>query len=57
MKIIAVGMNYALHNKDLGHTHENKEPVIFLKPDSAILKDGKPFFIPDFPTRCIMRRK
>ena len=48
MKIIAVGMNYALHNKDLGHTHENKEPVIFLKPDSAILKDGKPFFIPDF---------
>lgn len=48
MKIIAVGMNYALHNKELGHTHENKEPVIFLKPDSAILKDGKPFFIPDF---------
>jgi hypothetical protein len=38
MKIIAVGMNYALHNKELGHTHENKEPVIFLKPDSAILK-------------------
>lgn len=29
MKIIAVGMNYALHNKELGHTHENKEPVIF----------------------------
>lgn len=57
MKIIAVGMNYALHNKELGHTHENKEPVIFLKPDSAILKDGKPFFIPDFPTRYIMRRK
>ena len=48
MKIIAVGMNYALHNKELGHTHANKEPVIFLKPDSAILKDGKPFFIPDF---------
>ena len=48
MKIIAVGMNYALHNKELGHTHENKEPVIFLKSDSAILKDGKPFFIPDF---------
>ena len=45
MKIIAVGMNYALHNKELGHTHENKEPVIFLKPDSAILKDGKPFIM------------
>lgn len=48
MKIIAVGMNYALHNKELGNTLENKEPVIFMKPDSAILKDGKPFYVPDF---------
>ena len=48
MKIIAVGMNYAQHNKELGHTQENSEPVIFMKPDSAILKDGKPFFVPDF---------
>ena len=48
MKIIAVGMNYALHNKELGHGQPSQEPVIFMKPDSAILKDGKPFFIPDF---------
>lgn len=48
MKIIAVGMNYALHNQELGHTQVNRDPVIFMKPDSAILKDGKPFFIPDF---------
>ena len=48
MKIIAVGMNYARHNKELGHTQINQEPVIFMKPDSAILKDGKPFFVPDF---------
>ena len=48
MKIIAVGMNYAQHNKELEHTQENSEPVIFMKPDSAILKDGKPFFVPDF---------
>ncbi|MBQ8501140.1 MAG: fumarylacetoacetate hydrolase family protein [Bacteroides sp.] len=48
MKIIAVGMNYARHNRELGHTEENREPVIFLKPDSALLKDGKPFFLPDF---------
>ena len=48
MKIIAVGMNYAQHNRELGHTQENREPVIFMKPDSAILKDGKPFFVPDF---------
>ncbi len=48
MKIIAVGMNYAAHNKELHHTLEQKEPVIFMKPDSSLLKDGKPFFIPDF---------
>ena len=48
MKIIAVGMNYARHNKELGHIQINQEPVIFMKPDSAILKDGKPFFVPDF---------
>ena len=48
MKIIAVGMNYALHNRELGHVPEQNEPVIFLKPDSSILKDGKPFFLPEF---------
>ena len=48
MKIIAVGMNYALHNQEMKHTQENLEPVIFMKPDSALLKDGKPFCIPDF---------
>ena len=48
MKIIAVGMNYALHNRELGHDRVNTEPVIFMKPDSAILRDGKPFFLPDF---------
>ncbi len=49
MKIIAVGMNYADHVKELdGSFVRPDEPVIFLKPDSALLKDGKPFFIPDF---------
>lgn len=48
MKIIAVGMNYANHNKELHHSLLLSEPVIFMKPDSALLKDGKPFFIPDF---------
>lgn len=49
MKIFAVGMNYAEHNKELDHTLVlPEEPVIFMKPDSALLKDGKPFFIPDF---------
>ena len=48
MKIIAVGMNYAAHNKELNHTVTLTEPTIFMKADSALLKDGKPFFIPDF---------
>lgn len=48
MKIIAVGMNYAAHNKEMNHTLELTEPTIFMKADSALLKDGKPFFIPDF---------
>lgn len=48
MKIIAVGMNYSEHNKELNHTLELKEPTIFMKSDSSILKDGKPFYIPDF---------
>lgn len=48
MKIIAVGMNYAAHNKELHHTLVLSEPTIFMKADSSLLKDGKPFFIPDF---------
>lgn len=52
MKIIAVGMNYAEHNKEFKNTLLVPEkPVIFMKPDSAILKDGKPFFIPEFTQR------
>lgn len=48
MKIIAVGMNYAAHNKELHHSLELSESTIFMKSDSSLLKDGKPFFIPDF---------
>ena len=49
MKIFAVGMNYIMHNKELdGALYKPEEPVIFTKADSALLKDGKPFFVPDF---------
>ena len=52
MKIFAVGMNYALHNKELdGTLYKPETPVIFTKADSALLKDKKPFFIPDFMGR------
>ena len=48
MKIFAVGLNYASHNKEMERTFQSTEPVIFMKPDTALLKDGKPFFLPDF---------
>ena len=59
MKIFAVGMNYVEHNKELNNTllitekfeRKTEEPVIFTKADSALLKNGKPFFVPDFMGR------
>ncbi|MDF9829952.1 fumarylacetoacetate hydrolase family protein [Parabacteroides sp. PF5-6] len=51
MKILAVGMNYASHNKEMHHSLELTEPTIFMKADSSLLKDGKPFFIPDFSSQ------
>lgn len=53
MKIIAIAYNYPAYNKT-----ENpafvipEEPVVFSKADSALLKDGKPFFLPDFAEPC-----
>lgn len=47
MKIIAIGRNYAAHAKELNNEIPT-QPVIFLKPDTAVLKDNKPFYIPDF---------
>ena len=49
MKIFAIGMNYIQHNKELdGALYKPENPVIFTKCDSALLKDRKPFFIPDW---------
>ena len=47
MKIICIGRNYANHAKELGNELP-KEPVFFLKADTAISPKGHPFFIPDF---------
>lgn len=47
MKIIAVGRNYAEHTHELNNPIP-AAPVIFLKPDTALLKDNKPFYHPDF---------
>ena len=47
MKIICVGRNYVEHIKELNN-EAPKEPVLFLKPDTAILLKKQPFFIPEF---------
>jgi acylpyruvate hydrolase len=47
MKIICIGLNYRKHALEMGWNIP-KEPVVFLKPDSALLKNNKPFFLPDF---------
>jgi 2-keto-4-pentenoate hydratase/2-oxohepta-3-ene-1,7-dioic acid hydratase in catechol pathway len=41
-------MNYATHNKEMQNTLITKEPVLFMKPEVSLLKDGKPFYLPDF---------
>ena len=47
MKIICIGRNYAEHAKELGNEIP-ENPVIFMKPDTAILKKGSDFYIPEF---------
>jgi len=47
MKIICIGRNYAEHAKELGN-EVPENPVIFMKPDTAILKKGTDFYIPEF---------
>lgn len=51
MKIICVGLNYNAHNKEMNREtlSSDSDPVLFMKPDSAILhNDRNQFFIPDF---------
>lgn len=47
MKIIAVGRNYAAHIEELNNERPS-EPVVFLKPDTAILRNNDPFYYPEF---------
>jgi len=47
MKIICIGLNYRKHAIEMGRPLPT-EPVVFLKPDSSILKNNKPFFLPGF---------
>jgi len=47
MKIICVGRNYAEHAKELNNALPT-DPVIFMKPDTALMRKGEPFFLPNF---------
>jgi len=47
MKIICIGLNYRKHAIEMG-SKLPEEPLVFIKPDSSILKKNKPFFLPDF---------
>ena len=52
MKIIAVGKNYRDHAIEFDGSNEKPAvPIIFMKPDSAIIKNGKHFYVPDFMGR------
>jgi len=50
MKIICIARNYAAHAKELNNDIP-ENPVIFLKPDTAVIKDNKPFFLPEWSTK------
>lgn len=47
MKIICIGRNYVDHAREMG-SKTDSHPVFFLKPDSSLRTDRRPFFIPDF---------
>lgn len=47
MKIFCVGRNYSEHAKELGNAVP-ENPVIFSKPDTALIKNGEPFYLPEF---------
>ncbi len=48
MKIICIGCNYSAHIEELNTFERPKEPMFFLKPDTALLRNNDPFYIPDF---------
>ena len=51
MKIICIGWNYDDHNREMSRDGRPEAPIFFLKPDTALLRDNKPFFLPDYVAR------
>lgn len=50
MKVICIGWNYPAHNTEM-QAQIPETPTVFCKPDSALLKQNKPFYVPDFMGR------
>ena len=49
MKIICIGRNYVDHIRELdGNGNSPPEPIFFAKPDTALLRNNDPFYVPDF---------
>ncbi|MBO7197356.1 MAG: fumarylacetoacetate hydrolase family protein [Tidjanibacter sp.] len=48
MKIICIGRNYIDHIKEFDNGAPTEEPIYFLKPDTSLLRNNDPFFIPNF---------
>lgn len=49
MKILAIGRNYVEHIKELNNEVPD-EPIVFMKPDTALLRNNDPFYYPDYST-------
>ena len=47
MKIICIGRNYVDHIEELGNERPS-DPIIFMKPDTSLIKNNDPFYYPDF---------
>jgi 2-keto-4-pentenoate hydratase/2-oxohepta-3-ene-1,7-dioic acid hydratase in catechol pathway len=48
MKIICIARNYGAHVEEMGNARPEGAPVFFMKPDTALLRNNDPFYIPDF---------
>lgn len=48
MKIFCIGLNYKEHIEEMKHFAYPEEPVVFMKPPTALLKDKQPFYYPEF---------
>lgn len=51
MKIICIGRNYADHIREFDNGTPDAEPIYFIKPDTSLLRNNDPFFIPSFSSQ------